>query len=274
MRYRSKRGCLRVCIVLGCAAPGGVVAQVPPPPPDAASAVPSEPSGYRALVDEAKREYDDGNFAEARALFAKAHALFPNARALRSLGMTEFELRNYGDSIAYLERALASAVRPLDGELRTETERLLERARSFVARLRITTEPSSAMLLVDGMPARRGQDGSVLLEVGSHVLEFRAEGHGLERRVLKVIGGEEETLRVVLAKEAPLAVASASAPLALAPTEPVERPRRRLVKSPWLWTSVGVVAAAAATGIALGMSRSAGTASPLVDDPWQTGKVR
>lgn len=231
-----------------------------------------EPAGYRATVEEAKREYDRGNYEEARALFAKANAIFPNARALRGLGMTQFELKNYGDCVHSLEQSLESKVKPLEGDLLTQTRLLLERAQSFVARLHVTIEPGEAMVVVDGVPVKLDPRGSMMLDIGSHVLEFRAEGYTPEKRVIKVIGGEAESLRVVLPRED-----VAKAPIIT--TDPAsagqnDQPRKPLYKNAWLWTGVGVATAAVATGLALGLSRGSGTQNPPVASPWETATIR
>ena len=86
-----------------------------------------EPPGYRAAINEALAEYKAGHFEEARSLFAEAHGIYPNSRTLRGLGMTAYELRRYRESIEYLDEALSSPVKPLDGRLRNETESLLNR---------------------------------------------------------------------------------------------------------------------------------------------------
>jgi tetratricopeptide (TPR) repeat protein len=198
-----------------------------------ASGPSAEPVEYRAAIDLAVAEYELSNFAEARAQFQKAHALYPNARSFRGLGMTEFELRNYGDAIAHLEHALASPIKQLTGTLREQTVDLLTRARGYVARLHLELDPQSATLVVDGTEVQRGATDLLLLEVGDHVIELHAPGKLSERRPVKVTGGEERTLRWVL--------------------RPAVEPHteRRWYKSPWLWTAVGVLAAGAATGAAL-----------------------
>jgi hypothetical protein len=253
------------------AAPLTAGAQVAPAAVGAASQA-GEPAGYRSVVEEAKREHDRGNFVEARALFNKANAIFPNARVLRGLGMTLFELKNYAESASKLEEALASNVRPLEGELRAETVSLLERTHSFVARLKVVVEPGSALVIVDGVPTKLGPQGNIVLEFGPHALEFRAAGYAVEKRVIKVIGGEEESLRVVLPPEgsanAPILTPVASSP------ERKDEPRRPLYKNPWLWTGVGVAVAAAATGLALGLSRGGGTQDPPVTGAWDETKIR
>jgi tetratricopeptide (TPR) repeat protein len=195
------------------------------------------PEGYRELVAEAVREYTAHHFAEARALFHRAHRLYPNARTFRGLGAAEFELRNYGESVHCLEQALASTVRPLDPELRARTERLLVRARGFVARLQLSIQPASTIAMVDGVPVVGARE--ILLEVGDHTVEFRAPGYLPERRKLTVHGGELRDLHVVLTLRVD------GQPSARAPSRPA------LYKSPWLWAGVGVVAAGVATTLAL-----------------------
>jgi tetratricopeptide (TPR) repeat protein len=206
-----------------------------------------EPAGYTQLMDEAVSEYELRHFAEARALFARGAALYPNARAWRGLGMAEFELRDYTDALGSLEQALSSDVKRLEGPLREETEQLLERARRFVGRVVLTLEPPSTQVILDGGPAANPRD--LLLEVGDHTLELRAEGYIPERRVLKVRGGELESLRVALARPT-VAVSLAPSPVQDAP------PSRPLYKNPWLWTGVGVAVAAVAVGLAVGLGGS------------------
>lgn len=222
---------------------------------------PAEPPAYRSVVREALSEYTAKNFPEARALFAEAHRLYPNARTLRGLGMTAFELRSYRESIAYLNEALASQVKPLDGSLRAETERLLSRAERFVGKLNLEVNPTNAEVLLDGNPIQVSAGTPLVLEVGEHSLDFRAEGYLAETRSLYVKGHEVETWTVVLNKQPP----PVAAPIAPAPAEVAaraeqqaepgpryfrsggneDRPTKQPVyKSPWLWTGVGVAVVA------------------------------
>jgi hypothetical protein len=223
--------------------------------PGQAQALTAEPAGYKQLMDEAVAEYELRHFAEARALFARGASLFPNARAFRGVGMAEFELRDYADSVDSLERALASDVRPLEGPLRGETEQLLERARRFVGRILFTLEPAETRVLVDNVPVTLGTQRDLRLTVGDHNLELRAEGYLAERRTLKVRGGELDSLHVALTRVdtpalGPLVLAPAAAPV----PHDTGSERRPLYKNPWLWTGVGVAVAALATGLAIGLS--------------------
>jgi tetratricopeptide (TPR) repeat protein len=220
-----------------------------PPVPVRADADAAEPPGYRRAVDGALAELDAHNFEEARALFLRAHELVPSARTLRGLGAVEFELRNYGRSIAYLERALASTERPLDARLRESTEELLARARGFVATVHLDLQPRSprAEVLVDGVPVPLEAGAALTLEVGDHVVEVRDASYLPERRKLSLHGGEHQRLQIALRK--PLEPASATADT---------RSRRA-----WLWTGVGVVVAGAAAATAVALTRSPSASSSL-----------
>lgn len=184
-----------------------------------ALAAPSvEPEAYRTLVSEAIAEFDAGRYQESRALFMQAHQLFPNARTLRGLGMTEFELRNYAECIRNLDAALASQVRPLEGTLRDETERLLTRARAFVARISLTLSPPGARVAVDGIPVQVGAGQALLLSVGEHVLDVQADGYAAERRVLSLKSSGDQALTIQLRS---LSGAAQPSPQPLAQPAPV-----------------------------------------------------
>jgi hypothetical protein len=213
-----------------------------------------EPSGYKAAITAAVEEYEQKNFAEAREQFQRAHALFPNARTLRGLGLTEFELRNYVESVTMLSQALDSDVKRLEGPLRQETEVVLAKARGYVGELYLDLEPATAVVVVDGITRQLAPGKSLALKVGDHVLEFRAEGRLAERRAVQVKGGQVERLRVVLSE--PFAESRVAEPAESAlkgfrpgvPEHPVERP---LYRRWWLWTSLGVVVAGAVVATAL-----------------------
>lgn len=265
----------------------------PGAPADVASVEPAEAGPYGELIASALREYRAHRFHEARSLFAKAHAVLPNARTLRGLGLVEFELRNYVESAALLERALAEHNRALTGTLRSETEQLWRRAEGFLARFDL----ESALPLtvrVDGVERERNHGEPLAVAVGDHLLEFSAPGYLAERRIVRVHGGEREPLRVALQPVDPTLVPAATstdarvvqagsangdrssgqtAQLDVSPTaaaksalpeegntSPAAKPqaprdeRRPLYKNKWLWTGVAVATAAAAVGLGIGLT--------------------
>lgn len=210
------------------------------------------PPEYAEHVELGVLEHGRGHFEEARSHFAEAHRIFPNARTLRALGKVEFELRNYGDASALLRQALDATARPLDGELRAETEKLLARALAYVGELHVDVAPDSATVSVDGVVMARGPMATLWLRVGEHELEFRAEGRSPERRRVFIEGGGHARLQVELPAEAKHSVASAEPP-ATTTSRPLER-------QPWyrrwpVWVSVAAVAVAGGVAAAVASPR-------------------
>jgi hypothetical protein len=164
-----------------------------------ASAQPAADDGaYRATIDEAVREFSAGRFEEARALFKRAHELSPNARTLRGLGMTAFELRAYVQAIRELQAALDDKRKPLEGELRSKVEVLLDKSRKFVGVLRLELDPRNASVLVDGKSPTFEDDGTLLLDAGTHVISATAPKHKATNVRVLVEGDTKQTVRVPL----------------------------------------------------------------------------
>jgi tetratricopeptide (TPR) repeat protein len=85
------------------------------------------PIAYRRAVERALAHHREGAFDRAWTAFQEAHALHPNARTLRGLGFVAFDLGRYADSLALLQEALESQVRPLPPQLRVEVAQVIVR---------------------------------------------------------------------------------------------------------------------------------------------------
>jgi tetratricopeptide (TPR) repeat protein len=219
---------------------------------DRAAAAPKESPAYTQAVTLGLTEFEEKNFAEARAQFLRAHALSPSARTLRALGMVEFELKHYAESARLLSEALGSSEKPLDADKRKHAQQLLEQANSYIGKLTLDIEPETA-LNVDGVMTNLRPGSELVLEVGDHTLEFHAPTRIAQKRTLTIRGGEASTLRVRLAALKPGSEESAAKQAATSsPDAPKER---RVVRNPWLWTAVGVVVAGAAAGAAIALTR-------------------
>jgi len=165
-------------------------------PPDLAEA-----QDARALTREALREFERGNFEEARALFLRAHEVEPSARLERGAGMAAFEVRDYVEAHRLLQRSLASDERPLTEAQRAETEALLGRTQAFLGRFRFSVQPTEASVQIDLREPERETDGTVLLSVGEHSVVVEAEGYRSREQELEVRGGEDETIIIRLEAE-------------------------------------------------------------------------
>jgi hypothetical protein len=217
-----------------------------------------DPAEYQQVIGRAVREFEAGNYPEARAAFNRAHQLYPNARTHLGLGLTAFELRNYQSSIEHLEQALSSTVKPLNPKLRKSAEDVLVKARDLIGRVTLAVSPNAGRVLVDGVPVALIDGQALVLEVGDHTIEVQTPGYLPERRDLSIVGGEQVQLSVVLSKPEQAAgpVAAQSEQTTLVQPAPRRSddgatPSRRRYKSPWLWIGVGT--ALVAGGVAAGL---------------------
>lgn len=175
------------------------------------------PAQYGELIERALVESSASRWPEALALFRQAHAAYPNARTHRGIGMVAYEVRDYVEAHRHLTLALSSTRRPLEAAQRAEVTKLLERTRVFVARYALDALPAQATFTVDGASTPREPDGTLVLPLGAHHVEVRANApprHGSAE--LQVKGGEQGPLPVVLEE---VKSATAPAPVAAAPAD-------------------------------------------------------
>jgi hypothetical protein len=189
----------------------------------AAHAQESGDAAYRRIVDDAVREFSAEHWEEARALFKRAHELSPSARTLRGMGMTAFELRMYVQSLRELDAALKDTHKPLPPEMRAQVEQLVAKARSFVGRVQLLSEPPDATLLIDGKEPQFESDGMVLLDVGTHVVSATLDGHKSTNLRISVEGGGQQMVRVPMEPLLAIAAVPAIDPLAR-PVQPAPAP--------------------------------------------------
>jgi hypothetical protein len=231
-------------------------------------------SEYKERISQAVREFDLGNWQEARALFKQAHQLKPSARTLRGMGMAAFEMRKYLWALHDLQEALKESRQPLTEEQRGQANKLVEQSKSFIGRFRLVVEPSSATVEVDDKPAELESDGVLLLEIGEHQVAARAPEYQELKQSVTVEGGEERELRLTLesvpaAPVVPPVVVPPPASIVPPPAEKVQSsappptpetaaasqtkktnsPENRSSGPTWAWAALGI---GALTGVGAG----------------------
>jgi PEGA domain len=289
---RRRGPALLAALLLGQAVALPVHAQTPPPetplaqvpatdlasPADGSAPSASDSQEYRGLVDEALKEYGLGHYEEARTLFLRAHAIQPSARTHRGIGLAEYELRNYPECITQLEAALASNERPLTGQVRAATEEVRGRAARYVARVYIARSPAHANIVVDHVPVTVAPSQSLVLRVGEHLVEARADGFVPAARTITVLGGADMRLDLTLSPvteepAAPLALGpvAASPASGARPLDDHDPGRRRWYTSPWLWAAVGVAVVGA--GVGVGFAAAGGDGGSAAPYGGSTGRT-
>lgn len=251
--HPAARTLLLALLLLGAAA-GRALAAEPASNPFGADDA-SMQDAYRKAIQDGVAEYDAHHFEEALGYFRNAHRLNPNARTFRGIGMTSFELRDYVTAMRNLLAALEDKRKPLSAEQRKETQELLERCRMFVARYTLTVSPASARVTVDAKAAEYQPDGTILLGLGEHLVEARAEGYTRRSLSVQVRGGERNELFLTLdlvkpvSSALPALPAPASPPGVVTTTAAPPPPVSNLAAKAWLWTSAGAALLAAGAGV-------------------------
>jgi hypothetical protein len=181
------------------------------------------------------------------------------------MGMTAFEMRMYVQALRELNAALAEKNKPLSPDMRTSVEQLIAKAHEFVGKVTLVSEPPSAKLLVDGKEPQVEADGSVLLDVGTHVVSATLDGYKPTNLRISVEGGVDQTVRVPMEPLLAIAAVPAIDPLAgpktavrpeqpapapAAPAPPPSRPEPRTSGSnldTFAWIALGAGGAFGAT---------------------------
>jgi len=208
---------------------------------------------YRALIEEALREFEAGNWNEALALFLRAHAAEPNARTLRGIGFCLFEMRRYVDGVAHLEQAMADSRSPLNADQRNSTQQVLDRAKAFVAHVQVELRPESARLLVDGKETN-ASERLLALDPGEHELAASADDYTPRSLRIVVQSGQNQPITLDLSPVAAEPTLAAAGPVAPAEAEPTPAPsartrlKRNLMISGFALAGAGLVSGAV-TGI-------------------------
>ena len=226
---------------------------------------PKREAEYQQVVADALDEYERGSWEEAAALFRRAHELVPSARTLRGMGLAVFEARRYAESIHYLRDALVDTRRPLNGKQRSEVEATLQRAKLFVGSLRLSVVPADAQVLINGRPALRETDGTILTDSGWLDVEASAEGYETLLKRVRMSAGDRQELSVHLtplraADPAPLGVATTQQPKAAAAASLPAAPEPALSSAAereasgshalqtWKWVTAGAAVLALGAG--------------------------
>ncbi len=199
--------------------------------------------------------YDEGNYRAALIEFERAHQLLPNYKILYNIAQVRMQLLDYARAQETFARYLKEGGSDVNGSRREEVKTELEKLRSRVGRIAISTAEGAEVLLDDESIGTAPLQGPVAANAGRHTVTVVVPGRSPQSRVVDVAG--LETSNVTLGQIAPVAdsrssasPASSSRPFEL--TKPVVK--REPSKAPMIasWVATGVLAAT--SGILAGLS--------------------
>jgi hypothetical protein len=211
-----------------------------------------------AIIAEGVALRREGRDEDAADRFRAAHELGGGARALAHLGHAEQALGRWIDAEAHLTRALESREEWITRHAITLRESL-EVVRRNLGDVLVEGNVEGARVLVNGRDVGTLPIvDPVRAEVGSIVVEARADGHFTAQRPVEVVAGETVRVQLTMIERTP--------PIEIAPVAAVALdPPRRQAPTPEIhaspegdyWWGAGVTAlalsalSAIATGIAL-----------------------
>ncbi len=206
----------------------------PPPPPLGAE------QRARQLYEQGARAYAEGRSSDAILFFKRAARVWPSPKLAYNIGLAYEDLGDAGNALTHY-RALLRALPDVEGraDVVVRIERMERHLlRAGVQQLRVYSEPSGAVVIVDGEP-RGTTPFAETLTPGVHQLMVRLEGHAPQERAVRIEPESSRELELTLASE---------------PAEPEGGPVRRL--TPLTWSLLGVGSAAVLGGVFFEMSRA------------------
>jgi hypothetical protein len=203
------------------------------------------------LMQTAMARYAKNDLEGAREAFQRAWDLRQHAAIAASLGEVELKLGRYRDAAQHLSFYLAH-LPPGKETMRTEAEQQLAECKRHVGTVKVSVEPSDAMVLVDGSAVAEGPQ-ELLLEPGAHSLQAVASGRLSPKESFSIAAGETRQTMLVIVP-APTATPPPAAGIEPARERPTPAPQPAAESSDTkFWVEVGG-ATAAAVGVALGVT--------------------
>lgn len=163
-----------------------------------------------AQQTELAKHRDEGKAASKANLWDKARDAYKAAWQLKrdwktaaNLGRAEFQLGKHRDAAEHLTYAIREAPPSLAQEAPAEwnvLREMLQRARAKVGALNIAVEPAGAEVQVGGLPVGKAPlQAPVFVEPGQVAIDARAPGYAVGKVSVSAVGGEEESVKLVLA---------------------------------------------------------------------------
>jgi len=188
--------------------------------------------------------YKDQSYDAALAEFSRAYELSPNYRVLYNLAQVQLDRHDYAAGLKLYQSYLDGGGTEIPESRRQQVTEEIAQLQKRVGRLRVRCDVPGAEVSIAGtIVAKTPMGAAVLVNPGVVQLSVTKPGYVTDSRTLSVVGAEEQSVEVTLAREPS---AGSSAPIKSAPPAPVATPVDRSA----MWLSLGVTGAfAIGTGI-------------------------
>lgn len=179
-----------------------------------------------------------------------AAALHDSPATWGDLGLCEEQAGKFALAHGHLSRALESAPAGDAGDPWKKYQAALQRVRPRVALLLVTTDPTSARVIIDGRPVGQADGRTIAVEPGTHTVAARLDGHQDEAVTRAVRAGDMPNIHLWLKPRprAPVQVQPPMHPSVSRLFEPAWNPRGVLVTLAYAGAATAVVSGATAIG--------------------------
>ncbi len=190
--------------------------------------------------------YKDGDFDAALVQFERAYAVKPNYKVLYNIAQSYFELRQYVEARDALRRYLKEGEGSIEADRRAAVEGDLNDLERRIAHVQLLVNVDGATVYIDGKKVGvTPLTGRVDVSEGQRSVAVEAPDRGSKQRVVRVAGGEEQTVDIKFEELSPLTGAATLGPSSGASSSQGER---GLGAGFWV-TGIGALALGAGAGV-------------------------
>ncbi len=155
-----------------------------------------------ADVDQARKHfsqglklYKDGDFDAALVQFERAYAIKSNYKVLYNIAQCYFELHQYVEARDALSRYVKDGEGSLEADRKTQVQSDLSELQKRIAHLKLSVNVNGATIYVDGKKAGTTPLTTAIdVNEGQRTISVEAQDHGSKQRVVRLAGGEEQTV--------------------------------------------------------------------------------
>ena len=156
--------------------------------------------------------YKDGDFDAALVQFERVYAMKPNFKVLYNIAQCHFELRQYVEARDTLSRYLKDGTGSIETERQTAVQNDLAELQRRIAHLTLKVNVTGATVYIDGKKAGVTPLGTPIdVNEGQRTISVETTDRGSKQRIVRVAGGEAQTVSVDFAAPGPSLLSVGSA---------------------------------------------------------------
>jgi hypothetical protein len=146
--------------------------------------------------------FKEGDYQAALIEFRRAHDLAPNFNVLYNIGQVYFQLQDYPNALTSLQKYLSEGGSKIPSSRKQEVERDIEKLKSRVANVDVTTNVEGAEITIDDVNVGRSPLGKpVLVGAGRHRVVASKTGYVSASKTIEVASGDTPRVSLELAEE-------------------------------------------------------------------------